>query len=74
MPKTRYILNGNPVLELTSEEHDRVVELLKIIKEIYGVEKGHIKFHRNTEKNEDEITITMSTKIHLFPDDSLMYS
>ena len=74
MPKTRYILNGNPVLELTPEEHRQALDLIEELRKIYGANRGEISFHRLINFDEDEITITMSTKTHLFPDDSPMYS
>lgn len=73
MPKTKYILNNKPVLELTEDEHSRAMELLSELQKIYGAERGEVDFFHHSDTGEDAIMIYLATKVHMFPEGSPNY-
>lgn len=74
MPKTKYILNNKPVLELTEDEHSRAMELLDELQKIYGAERGEVDFYHHPDTGEDAIMIYFTTKVHMFPEGSPNYT
>ena len=74
MPKTKYILNNKPVLELTEDEHSRAMKLLDELQKIYGAERGEVDFYHHPDTGEDAIMIYFTTKVHMFPEGSPFYT